>query len=145
MNLQAVSAYKDEPSKEVNVASMEPTDNSDHLAEEKNVEKIETEVTLKVLRGWNEVAQKVALSNSDPSLIGFLKMGKALIDTNGHIYIRFPNDFALDLAVSNRKVKDSICATLSSLLKRALTEKEITFGVFEGNENSAEELDELNI
>ena len=139
------SAYKDEPSKEVNVASMEPTDNSDHLAEEKNVEKIETEVTLKVLRGWNEVAQKVALSNSDPSLIGFLKMGKALIDTNGHIYIRFPNDFALDLAVSNRKVKDSICATLSSLLKRALTEKEITFGVFEGNENSAEELDELNI
>ncbi len=140
-----ISAYGNEPSSELNAVPVEIAEDSNDTLAEKPVETVEAEVTLKVLRGWNEVLQKVVLSVSDPSLMGFLKQGKALIDTNGHIYIRFPNDFALDLAVGNRKVKDSICAALSSFLKRALTEKEITFGIFEGNENSAEELDDLNI
>ena len=139
----APASYKNEPKTEKEEPKAKAVEPVNNVVEKKAPEASSAAVTLKVLRGWNEIAQKVAVA--DHSLIGFLKTGKALIDTNGQIYIRFPNSFAMDAAVGNRAVKESIRAALSSLLKRALGEDEIIFGVFEGNENSAEELDELNI
>ena len=98
---------------------------------------------LKALRGWTEVVEKAAAGND--SLLGFLKTSKAFDGGNGNIYIRFPNEFAMKMAFANTQVKANLIASLSILLKRPINNENIHCGVFEGNENDIEELDELNI
>ena len=81
----------------------------------------------------------------DDSILGFLKTAKAFIDVSGVIYIRFPNKFAMDMALAKKTLKDDLRAALCILLKRQIVDGNIHYGIFEGNESELEELDELNI
>ena len=104
---------------------------------------ISSNPNLKALRGWNEVVEQAAAG--DASLLGFLKVAKAFTDGSGGVFIRFPNPFAMQMSVSKESVKADIRAALCILLKIQLSEDDIHYGIFEGNENELEELDELNI
>lgn len=107
------------------------------------VQSISNKQTLKALRGWNEIVEQA--SAGDDSILGFLKTAKAFIDGNGDIYIRFPNKFAMDMALAKKSLKADLRAALCILLKKQIADENIHYGVFEGNENELEELDDLNI
>ena len=98
---------------------------------------------LKSLRGWNEIVEQACAG--DDSVLGFLKTAKAFADGNGGIYIRFPNKFAMDMALAKKNLKADLRAALCILLKKQIADENIHYGVFEGNESELEELDELNI
>ena len=108
-----------------------------------NEKKLDAKPNLKALRGWNEVVEQAAAGNA--SLLGFLKVAKAFGDGKGNVFIRFPNPFAMQMALSKESVKSDIRAALCILLKIQLSEDNIHYGIFEGTENELEELDELNI
>ena len=108
-----------------------------------NKEMAASQETLKALRGWNEIVEQATAG--DDSTLGFLKMAKAFSDGIGQIYIRFPNQFAMDMALSKKNLKADLRAALCILLKKQLVEENIHYGIFEGNENELEELDDLNI
>ena len=74
-----------------------------------------------------------------------IKTAKAFIDTNGSVYIRFPNKFAMDMALAKKSLKNDLRAALCILLKKQIADENIHYGIFEGNENELEELDELNL
>ena len=126
-----------------------------NITEEKKQEQVVQEVAqevkaensttqaLKALRGWNEIVEQA--SAGDDSILGFLKTAKAFIDGNGEIYIRFPNKFAMDMALAKKTLKADLRAALCILLKKQISDDNIHYGVFEGNENELEELDDLNL
>lgn len=100
-------------------------------------------VGLKALRGWSEVVEKATVGND--SLSGFLKTARAFVDGVGKIYVRFPNAFAMNMALAGAGVKANLLASLSIVLKKSLTDNDVEYGVFEGDEGDIEDLDELNI
>ncbi len=100
------------------------------------------ENTLKVLRGWSEIIEKAAASEA--SALGFLRMAKAFTDTDGKIYVRFPNDFAKNM-VDKPKTREALRAAMCITLGRNVSTEEVTLGIFEGNEDSISDLDEFNI
>ena len=110
---------------------------------QKEQSKNSNQQSLRALRGWNEVVEQA--SAGDDSILGFLKTAKAFIDSNGDIYIRFPNKFAMDMALAKKSLKSDLRAALCILLKKQIADDNIHYGVFEGNESELEELDELNI
>ena len=129
----AISAVKEIPKDEkIQVADVTP----------KKVDSASLQ-TLKSLRGWNEIVEQATAG--DDSILGFLKTAKAFIDGNGSIYIRFPNKFAMDMALAKKSLKSDLRASLCILLKKQIVDENIHYGVFEGNERELEELDELNI
>ena len=99
--------------------------------------------SLKALRGWNEIVEQATAG--DDSVLGFLKTAKAFIDADGSVYIRFPNKFAMDMALAKKTLKSDLRAALCILLKKQISDENIHYGIFEGNESELEELDELNI
>lgn len=99
--------------------------------------------TLKPLRGWTEVVEQA--SASDPAQLGFLKGAKAFVDSDGHIFIRFSNQFAMGMALATDTMKSNLRTALSIKLKKNVEENFVHYGVFEGNEKDIEELDDLNI
>ncbi len=107
------------------------------------VKSVPQKSSLRALRGWTEVVEKAAAGND--SLLGFLKTSKAFDGGDGNIYIRFPNEFAMKMAFANAQIKANLLASLSILLKRSINDANVHYGVFEGNENDIEELDDLNI
>lgn len=113
------------------------------IAIEQNEVQEPVQQILKALRGWNEIVEQA--SAGDDSILGFLKTAKAFIDGKGHIYIRFPNKFAMDMALAKKTLKADLRAALCILLKKQIPEENIHYGVFEGNEKELEELDDLNI
>ena len=106
-----------------------------------NTEKAEqvTESTLKMIRGWNEIAEKAAAG--DMSVLPFLKMARAFSDGGNNIYVRFPNDFAKNM-VERSDAKNGIIAALCMNLKRTVRPDEVIFGILDGNEDITD-LDEL--
>lgn len=98
--------------------------------------------SLKALRGWNEVIEQA--SASDPALLGFLKGAKAFIDSEENIFIRFPNQFAMGMALAKASTKVNLRAALSVKLKKNIAENSVHYEVFKGNESEFEELDDLN-
>ena len=102
------------------------------------------ENTLKVIRSWNEIAEKAAAG--DMSLLPFLKMARAFTDANGKIYIRFPNTFAKSM-VEKSDASQGIIAALCIELGRQITPNDVIFGILEGTEDLSDlsELDDLNI
>lgn len=98
---------------------------------------------LKALRGWNEIIEQAAAG--DDSLYGWLKVAKAFTDFNGDVYVRFPNDFSMQMALSKPTLKSDIRAAFCILLKKQIGDGNIHYGVFEGNESEIEALDELNL
>ena len=118
--------------------------NQDALA----VKKIETETKtvsapeansddneLKPLRSWNEISEKAAAG--DVAVLPFLKMARAFIDSNGRIYIRYPNVFAKNM-VDTAGVADGILAALRIELKREIMPSDLVFGILEGTEDLTE-------
>lgn len=124
-----------------NVAPSEVKSISSNLVEDKSTS--ENQPLLKALRGWNEIVEQATAG--DDSILGFLKTAKAFIDTNGSVYIRFPNKFAMDMALAKKSLKNDLRAALCILLKKQIVDENIHYGIFEGNENELEELDELNL
>ncbi len=127
--------------KEELVKSQNPTERAEIKKNENVVKKDSADTTLRALRGWNEIAEKAAEGNG--SVLGFLKMAKAFAGVDGKIYIRFPNDFAKGM-VDRPQVKEALRAAICITLQKNVTENDILFGIFEGNEDSISELDELN-
>ena len=104
----------------------------------------EGESSLKLIRSWNEIAEKAAAG--DMSLLPFLKMARAFTDTNGKIYIRFPNTFAKAM-VEKSDASQGIIAALCMELGRQVTPNDVICGILEGTEDLSDlsELDDLNI
>lgn len=97
--------------------------------------------TLRVLRGWSEIVDKAAAN--DASSAGFLRMAKAFTDGAGKVYIRFANEFArmmIDKPVTKEALRAAMCVTLN----RNVSSEDIVLGIFEGNEDSIGDLDDLN-
>lgn len=105
------------------------------------VSNVSAEETLKVLRGWNEVAEQAAAG--DFATLPFLKMARAFTDSNGKIYVRFPNEWAKNM-VEKTKAVNGIQAALCMQLDRQIDMNDIVFGVLVGDEDTTE-LDDLII
>ncbi len=131
LKVQASKANEPQPEKSENVNPVEK-------ALPSNEQK-----ALKALRGWNEIIEQA--SAGDDSLHGWLKVAKAFVDSNGDVYIRFPNEFSMKMALAKSTLKSDIRAAFCILLKKQLGDGNIHYGIFEGNENELEELDELNL
>ena len=131
---------------EIQQELIDDTDKVDEVKEKEakaaNVS-VNSKPALKALRGWTEIIETA--SAGDNSVLGFLITSKAFVDENEQIYIRFPNEFAMKMALANAKIKLNLAATLPVFLKKPINDSDIHYGVFEGNENRIEELDELNI
>lgn len=97
--------------------------------------------TLRVLRGWNEIAERAA--SGDMAALAFMRQGRAFTDQNGRIYIRFPNDFALSM-VNKAPHTDNIRAALCLTLQRDIKDSELILGVISGEEEEETDLDDLN-
>ncbi len=101
----------------------------------------EDERTFKVLRGWNEIAERAAAG--DGASLGFLKKGKALIDNYGTIHLKFPNHFAKSM-VDSPQMRESIRASLCMALQKNLDPSELILGIMESNDVFSD-LDEFDL
>ena len=110
------------------------------FAEQKEDSKKQIDNTLKPLRSWNEIAEKAAAG--DFAVLPFLKLGRAFIDGNGRIFIRFPNDFAKSM-VEKSEAANGIVAALCTQLGRHISTSDVELGVFAGDEDVTE-LDDLD-
>ena len=104
-------------------------------------EKALSELTLKPLRGWNEMAERASAGNA--SVLGFMKIAKAYCGSDGRIYVKFPNDFARSM-VERAKLNDSIRAAINMIAGMSIDESELELCVVDGNENISD-LDEFDI
>ena len=86
---------------------------------------------LKMIRGWNEIAEKAASGNM--SVLPFLKMARAFSDTSGRIFVKFPNGFAKNM-VERSDAKSGVIAALCINLKRTVSPEDVIFGILDGNE-----------
>ncbi len=102
----------------------------------------DNEISFKVLRGWNEIAEKAA--SGEGAVLGFLKTAKALAASDGKIHIRFANNWVVSM-VDKPNIREALRAALCLALGRSLDGADIVFGETEGNEDKLSELDELNI
>ena len=100
-----------------------------------------SEDTLKVLRGWNEMAEKAAAG--DGALLGFLKIAKAFVSSDGKIHLKFPNEFAKSM-VERAQVRDSIRAAVSMTLQKSVEDSDLMLGVLVGNEKISD-MDEFEL
>ena len=128
------STINSEPAQPTNEAVKEETPKA------QSKEPASTESALKVLRSWNEIAEKAAAG--DYAVLPFLKLGKAFTDANGRIYIRFPNSFAKSM-VEKSEAANGIVAALCIELGRHVSSADVEMGILEGNEDVTE-LDDLN-
>ncbi len=108
---------------------------------EPEVKPQDTEDTLKAMRGWNEIAEKAAAG--DMAVLPFLKMAKAFTDDSGKIYVRFPNDFAKNMA-EKAGAFNGVLAALCIHLGKNIAAGELEFGILLGDEDITE-LDDLII
>ncbi len=96
---------------------------------------------LKSIRGWAEVVETACGQN--PSVIGFLKMGRAFVVDGERIEVRFSSDFIIPI-VNKPDVTEAVAATLTQKLSRKISASDIKFTVLVGNERE-DELDELDV
>ena len=149
-NAIAIGAFQSVATADVPMARVEQIEKSDIAKAQTQSEpineskpEIPNQQQLKSLRGWNEIVEQATAG--DDSVLGFLKTAKAFIDASGSVYIRFPNKFAMDMALAKKSLKNDLRAALCILLKKQIADENIHYGIFEGNESELEELDELNI
>lgn len=100
-----------------------------------------SELILKPLRGWNEMAERAAVGNA--SVLGFLKIAKAYLGSDGRAYVKFPNDFARSM-VERANLFDNIRTAINMISGRSLGEGDLELGVSDGNEKISD-LDEFEI
>lgn len=111
--------------------------------EEKNTPKGSetTASTLKVLRGWNEIAERAAAG--DGALLGFLKTAKALISSDGSIHLKFPNQFAMDM-VAQPSMLESIRGAICMELQKSIEPQQLILEILAQNEDFSD-LDEFEL
>ena len=78
----------------------------------------------KVIRAWNEIAEKSV--GGDGFLLSFLKLAKAYVDGNQRVSIHFANDFAKEM-IEKAQIKANISAALSAEMQRGVSESDITY------------------
>ena len=96
---------------------------------------------LKVLRGWNEIVEKTAANNGP--LHGILSTAKAFTDENGKVYVRFSSGFGMGMMTP--QAKKDLRAAMCNTLQRNIDENDISFDVFQGDEEKISDLDDFNI
>ena len=115
-------------------------------AKEKSVEQakltVPAENTLRVLRGWNEMAERA--SSGDIAILAFMRQGRAFTDGDGRVHIRFPNDFAKGM-VDRSPHKENIRGILRATLHREISDGDVIFGILDGNEQTENDLDDLEM
>ena len=100
-----------------------------------------SELVLKPLRGWSEMAERAAAGNL--SVFGFLKIAKAYQGSDGRVYIKFPNEFAKSM-VEQAKLRDSIRASVNMIAGKNISDSELELCVSDGKEKISD-LDEFEI
>lgn len=100
------------------------------------------EDTLRVLRGWNEMAERAA--SGDIAILAFMRQGRAFTDAEGRVHIRFPNDFAKGM-VDRSPHKENIRGVLRATLGREIAETDLIFGILDGKEQNETDLDGLEL
>jgi len=97
--------------------------------------------SFKVLRGWNEIAERAA--SGDGAALGFLKTGKALIANDGTIHLKFPNEFAKSM-IDRPQMRESIRGSLCMALQKNIDPNELILEIMEGSDDFSD-LDEFEI
>ena len=97
---------------------------------------------LKIMRGWNEIAESAGAG--DGGLRAFLKMGRAFTDESGKVYIRFESDFARSM-VDTEATKNKVRAAICMIRGTEISANDLVFGVLEGDEDTSDDLDGLEI
>ena len=143
--LGAISQRECAPVKEEKRISAKPVEKSNDVSNDTKKETVSqtNKPVFKALRGWTEIVEKA--SAGDNSALGFLITSKAFVDESENIYVRFPNEFAMKMALANSKVKANLLAAMTVFLKKQIADCDVHYGIFDGNEKEIEELDELNI
>ena len=94
--VKPVAAPSEQGKVQPSAAAEKADEPSDKTAREEmpvaSVTATEAEVTFRVLRGWNEIAEQATAG--DGAILAFLKMAKAVVGSDGSVHIRFANDFA---------------------------------------------------
>ena len=127
----------EEPTRQKTVATETPAPKP----AETQIPQAPAEDSLKILRGWNEMAEKAAAG--DGALLGFLKIAKAFTSPDGKIHLRFPNEFAKSM-VERAQMRDSIRAAISMTTQKSVADEDLIFGVLAGTEDISD-LDELQL
>lgn len=97
--------------------------------------------TLRVLRGWNEIVEQA--SSGDIAIRAFMRQGKAFLDGNAKVHLRFPNAFGIDM-LNKEPHRENLRAALRVTLKRELEASEPIFGILDGDEQETD-LDEFDV
>ena len=82
--------------------------------------------TLKVLRGWNEIAERAV--GTDGYLLSFLKIAKGYISADGKVVVRFKNDFAMEM-IDKAGIKSTLASVISVETQKAFAENDIRYEV----------------
>jgi DNA polymerase-3 subunit gamma/tau len=117
------------------------------MSEEKMIEEKKADVataeelTLRNLRGWNDIVERAC--ESDGSSRGFLKIAKAYVGSDGKIYVKFPNDFAKG-RIEGTCAKGNLLSAINMAGYSDITEAELVLGLIDGKEKISD-LDEFDI
>lgn len=90
---------------------------------------------MKILRGWNEMAEKAAAG--DGSSLGFLRLAKAFHDEKGRVYLKLPNDFARSM-LDRPQMRDHIRAAISLVTGQTVEDQDLILGVLDQNQQSSD-------
>ena len=97
--------------------------------------------TLKLLRGWNEMAEKTAAG--DGWILGHLKGAKAFASSDGKVYLKFSSEYSKSV-VEDAKIQGAICAAISMETKRRVGEEDLILSLLSENEKRSD-LDEFSL
>ncbi len=98
-------------------------------------------ISFKLLRGWNEISQKAAAG--DGAVLGFLKIAKAFVASDGTVHLKFPNEFAKSM-IERAQMRNSIRAAIRLETQMDVEDSQLIFGILEGSENISD-LDEFEV
>lgn len=129
----------DSEAAQVKNESSEDVDSKKKVLTEVTEDKTALGPVLKPIRGWNEIAQRASVG--DVSKVGFLKGAKAYFGSDGLVYVKFSNDFAMSMA-NVPQIRDNIRAALNIDMKISIDDTELIFELLSGKENISD-LDEF--
>ncbi|MBO5415535.1 MAG: DNA polymerase III subunit gamma/tau [Clostridia bacterium] len=106
---------------------------------EKKAEKPASEAkTQKLIRGWSEIAGRVA---GDGYLLSFLKLAKGYTTADGKVCVKFSNDFAMEM-IEKAGIKATLCSVINVELQTSYSENDIRYEV--SAELGSDEPDDLD-
>ncbi len=124
-------AETSEKLKKTEQISLGADEKKDGKPKESKEKAVPSEHPLKVLRGWNEMAEQAASGNG--AALGFLKIAKAYVSADNQVLIQFPNEFAKSM-VEKANLRDSIRAAICVIAQKSIEDKDLSFGIMDGTE-----------